>query len=83
MSEKFPFYHQIVMSCDQLIVFLCVSVTSVLMNYDNVELLFCDADTLPEAFRKSKKGSIYLTPYRVRDTTRMSCLLFSHSLTLT
>uniref|UniRef100_A0A671XCF7 WW domain binding protein 2 n=1 Tax=Sparus aurata TaxID=8175 RepID=A0A671XCF7_SPAAU len=38
---------------------------SVLMNYDNVELVFCDADSLPEAFRKSKKGSIYLTPYRV------------------
>ncbi|KAG8008954.1 WW domain-binding protein 2 [Nibea albiflora] len=38
---------------------------SVLMNYDNVELVFCDADSLPEAFRKSKKGSVYLTPYRV------------------
>ncbi|KAG7232860.1 hypothetical protein INR49_008028 [Caranx melampygus] len=38
---------------------------SVLMNHDNVELVFCDVDSLPEAFRKSKKGSIYLTPYRV------------------
>ncbi|KAF7642605.1 hypothetical protein LDENG_00255040 [Lucifuga dentata] len=38
---------------------------SVLMNHENVELVFCDADSLPEAFRKSKKGSIYLTPYRV------------------
>ncbi|KAJ4921571.1 hypothetical protein JOQ06_022432 [Pogonophryne albipinna] len=38
---------------------------SVLMNYDNVELVFCDAERLPEAFRKSKKGGIYLTPYRV------------------
>ncbi|XP_072312110.1 WW domain-binding protein 2 isoform X2 [Eucyclogobius newberryi] len=38
---------------------------SVLMNHDNVELAFSDADTLPEAFRKSKKGGIYLTPYRV------------------
>ncbi|KAI4790368.1 hypothetical protein KUCAC02_034673, partial [Chaenocephalus aceratus] len=37
----------------------------VLMNYDNVELVFCDAERLPEAFRKSKKGGIYLTPYRV------------------
>lgn len=55
--------------------FLCfVSVTSVLMNYDNVELVFCDADTLPEAFRKSKKGSIYLTPYRVRDKN-LKCLI--------
>uniref|UniRef100_A0A8C6SJD0 WW domain binding protein 2 n=1 Tax=Neogobius melanostomus TaxID=47308 RepID=A0A8C6SJD0_9GOBI len=38
---------------------------SVLMNHDNVELAFSDADTLPEAFKKSRKGSIYLTPYRV------------------
>ncbi|XP_022598505.1 WW domain-binding protein 2 isoform X2 [Seriola dumerili] len=38
---------------------------SVLMNHDNVELVFCDVDSLPEAFKKSKKGSIYLTPYRV------------------
>uniref|UniRef100_A0A3P8WX49 WW domain binding protein 2 n=1 Tax=Cynoglossus semilaevis TaxID=244447 RepID=A0A3P8WX49_CYNSE len=38
---------------------------SVLMNHDNVELLFCDAEHLPEAFRKGKKGGIYLTPYRV------------------
>lgn len=37
-----------------------------LMNHDNVELVFCDVDSLPEAFRKSKKGSVYLTPYRVR-----------------
>ncbi|TNN42798.1 WW domain-binding protein 2 [Liparis tanakae] len=35
------------------------------MNYDNVELVFIDADGLPEAFRKSKKGGVYLTPYRV------------------
>ncbi|KAK7918942.1 hypothetical protein WMY93_010226 [Mugilogobius chulae] len=39
---------------------------SVLMNHDNVELAFSDADSLPEAFRKSRKGSVYLTPYRVR-----------------
>ncbi|CAL8262796.1 unnamed protein product [Boreogadus saida] len=38
---------------------------SILMNHDSVELVFCEADSLPEAFRKSKKGSIYLTPYRV------------------
>lgn len=62
------FSNQMVMSCDQLVIFLCfLCVSSVLMNYDNVELVFCDADSLPEAFRKSKKGSIYLTPYRVRD----------------
>lgn len=50
------------------------------MNYDNVELVFCDADSLPEAFRKSKKGSIYLTPYRVRDKIQMSNLSFSDNL---
>ncbi|XP_061562769.1 WW domain-binding protein 2 [Phycodurus eques] len=38
---------------------------SVLMNHDNVELVFVDTEGLPEAFRRSKKGSIYLTPYRV------------------
>lgn len=38
---------------------------SVLMNHDNVELAFSDADSLPEAFKKSRKGSVYLTPYRV------------------
>ncbi|KAG5854230.1 WW domain-binding protein 2 isoform X1 [Anguilla anguilla] len=38
---------------------------SVLMTYENVELVFCEADGLPETFRKSKKGSVYLTPYRL------------------
>ncbi|KAJ8264153.1 hypothetical protein GJAV_G00145830 [Gymnothorax javanicus] len=38
---------------------------SVLMTYENVELVFSDADGLPETFRKSKKGSVYLTPYRL------------------
>lgn len=60
-----------------------ISVTSLLMNHDNVELVFCDVDSLPEAFRKSKKGSIYLTPYMVRDETQMAYLLSSHSLMLT
>lgn len=35
------------------------------MSYENVELMFSDADCLPDLFRKSRKGSIYLTPYRV------------------
>lgn len=61
-------------------VFVSIFVPSVLMNYDNVELVFCDADSLPEAFRKSKKGSIYLTPYRVRDKIQMSNLSFSDNL---
>lgn len=38
---------------------------SVLMSRENVELVLSDVDSLPEAFRKSRKGSIYLTPYRV------------------
>ncbi|TRY55496.1 hypothetical protein DNTS_004141 [Danionella cerebrum] len=37
----------------------------ILMSHENVELLFCDVERLPDAFRKSKKGSVYLTPYRV------------------
>lgn len=50
------------------------SVHSVLMNHDHVELAFSDAEKLPEAFRKSKKGSVYLTPYRVRGRTRVARL---------
>lgn len=42
-------------------------VISVLISRENVELVLSDADSLPEAFRKSRKGSIYLTPYRVRN----------------
>lgn len=38
---------------------------SLLMSYENVELMFSEAEGLPEPFRKSKKGSVYLTPYRV------------------
>ena len=53
---------------------MSISVLSLLMNYDNVELVFCDADRLPEAFRKSKKGSIYLTPYRVREPDVLFCV---------
>lgn len=48
-----------------MLCFLCV--ISVLISHENVELVLSDADSLPEAFRKSKKGSIYLTPYRVRN----------------
>ncbi|XP_072523773.1 WW domain-binding protein 2 isoform X2 [Salminus brasiliensis] len=43
---------------------------SVLMSYENVELAFSDADRLPELFKKSKKGSVYLTPYRVIFVTK-------------
>lgn len=46
-----------------MLYFLCV--ISVLISRENVELVLSDADSLPEAFRKGKKGSIYLTPYRV------------------
>lgn len=50
------------------------SVASVLMNHDHVELVFSDVEKLPEAFRKSKKGSVYLTPYRVRGRTLVARL---------
>ncbi|TSL04201.1 WW domain-binding protein 2 [Bagarius yarrelli] len=43
---------------------------SVLMSYENVELTFSDADGLPDLFRKSRKGSIFLTPYRVIFVTK-------------
>lgn len=49
------------------------------MSQDNVELVFCDTDGLPDVFRKSRKGSIYLTPYRVSED--VSCeggARFSH-----
>uniref|UniRef100_H3D1T0 WW domain binding protein 2 n=1 Tax=Tetraodon nigroviridis TaxID=99883 RepID=H3D1T0_TETNG len=38
---------------------------SVLMSRENVELVLSEADSLPEAFKKGRKGSVYLTPYRV------------------
>jgi len=50
---------------------------SVLMSHENVELVFSDAERLPEPFRKSKKGSIYLTPYRVCDSRkRVQIIMF-------
>ncbi|XP_014644763.1 PREDICTED: WW domain-binding protein 2 isoform X2 [Ceratotherium simum simum] len=38
---------------------------SILMSYDHVELTFNDMKNVPEAFRGTKKGTVYLTPYRV------------------
>lgn len=37
---------------------------SILMSFDHVELTF-DMKNMPEAFKGTKKGTIYLTPYRV------------------
>ena len=48
---------------------MCVFNSSILMTYENVELTFCEADRLPDAFKKSRKGSVYMTPYRVGNTT--------------
>lgn len=62
--------------------FLFPPVASVLMSHEHVELAFCDADRLPEAFRKSKKGSVYLTPYRVRRRTQVAYLSSGCSLVL-
>lgn len=63
-------------SCN-LLVLSFSTVDSVLMNHDHVELAFSDAEKLPEAFRKSKKGSIYLTPYRVRGRSQVARLSLS------
>ena len=38
---------------------------SILMTYDHVELTFNDMKNVPEAFKGTKKGTVYLTPYRV------------------
>ncbi|XP_003461472.1 WW domain-binding protein 2 isoform X2 [Cavia porcellus] len=38
---------------------------SILMSYDHVELTFSDMKNVPEAFKGTKKGTVYLTPYRV------------------
>nr|XP_012634296.1 WW domain-binding protein 2 isoform X2 [Microcebus murinus] len=38
---------------------------SILMSYDHVELTFNDMKNVPEAFKGTKKGTVYLTPYRV------------------
>lgn len=38
---------------------------SILMSYEHVELTFNDMKNVPEAFKGTKKGTIYLTPYRV------------------
>ncbi|XP_043933160.1 WW domain-binding protein 2 isoform X2 [Protopterus annectens] len=35
------------------------------MTYDHVELSFSDMNIMPEAFKGTRKGSIYMTPYRV------------------
>lgn len=81
MKSMDLFNIQVGVSFNQLV--LCFSpVYSVLMNHDHVELAFSDAEKLPEAFRKSKKGSIYLTPYRVRWKTQVARLLLSCSLLL-
>ncbi|EFB25628.1 hypothetical protein PANDA_008583, partial [Ailuropoda melanoleuca] len=42
-----------------------VSHHSILMSYDHVELTFNDMKNVPEAFKGTKKGTVYLTPYRV------------------
>lgn len=35
------------------------------MTYDHVEITFSDIEPMPDAFKGSKKGSVFLTPYRV------------------
>uniref|UniRef100_A0A5G2RCN8 WW domain binding protein 2 n=1 Tax=Sus scrofa TaxID=9823 RepID=A0A5G2RCN8_PIG len=38
---------------------------SILTSCDHVELTFSDMRNVPEAFKGTKKGTVYLTPYRV------------------
>uniref|UniRef100_A0A5F8HCK4 WW domain binding protein 2 n=1 Tax=Monodelphis domestica TaxID=13616 RepID=A0A5F8HCK4_MONDO len=38
---------------------------NILMTYDHVELSFSDMDHMTDPFKGTKKGSLYLTPYRV------------------
>ncbi|NXX58721.1 WBP2 protein, partial [Scopus umbretta] len=38
---------------------------NVLMTYDHIEITFSDIDPMPDAFKGTKKGSVFLTPYRV------------------
>uniref|UniRef100_A0A8C5X7I1 WW domain binding protein 2 n=1 Tax=Malurus cyaneus samueli TaxID=2593467 RepID=A0A8C5X7I1_9PASS len=38
---------------------------NVLMTYDHVEITFSDLEPMPDAFKGTKKGSVFLTPYRV------------------
>ncbi|PKU30901.1 ww domain-binding protein hypothetical protein [Limosa lapponica baueri] len=45
--------------------FPCPSPQSVLMTYDHVEITFSDIEPMPDAFKGTKKGSVFLTPYRV------------------
>ncbi|KAM3833084.1 WW domain-binding protein 2-like [Vipera latastei] len=38
---------------------------SILMNYEHIEMTFHDMEHTPEAFKGTKKGSVFMTPYRV------------------
>ncbi|MGH0147169.1 UNVERIFIED_CONTAM: hypothetical protein FKN15_041506 [Acipenser sinensis] len=40
--------------------------SNILMTYDHVELSFCESENMPEAFKGTKKGTVYMTPYRWR-----------------
>ncbi|XP_074778178.1 WW domain-binding protein 2 isoform X3 [Athene noctua] len=38
---------------------------NILMTYDHIEITFSDIEPMPDAFKGTKKGSVFLTPYRV------------------
>ncbi|KAM9371269.1 WW domain-binding protein 2 isoform 2-T2 [Phaethornis superciliosus] len=38
---------------------------NVLMTYDHIEITFSDTEPMQDAFKGTKKGSVFLTPYRV------------------
>lgn len=74
IDETCSMSRSVAVSCNHHALCLSPLVASVLKNHDHVELFFSDVEKLPEAFRKSKKGSVYLTPYRVRGRTRAARL---------
>lgn len=48
---------------------------SVLMNYEHIEMTFHDMEHMPEAFKGTKKGSVFMTPYRVSQ----QCIFFLYA----
>lgn len=49
-----------------------ISSCSVLKQCKDVELSFSDVTGKPEIFKGTKKGMLYLTPYRVSDASRVA-----------
>lgn len=46
------------------------------MNYEHIEMTFHDMEHTPEAFKGTKKGSVFMTPYRV---SQQCVLVYMHA----